>query len=403
MATTAGTGYSENPKSEEAGVEAARAALAEAGAGSCDLAILYSTPKHDPARLRDGIRAVIGPSARLIGGYAMGIITRDRLGYGGCQMGVAVVSSDTVKVDTFIEEGLPDNEYEVGRALGLQIKSRTYAGQPNLLLMYDAIRKRTATGLAINLATPILEGMGQSLGSWPPGAGVGMLGDLQWNPTYQWFDDRIEQGSAMALVLSGSARMDTIIMHGCRPSSDYHSVTRADGNTVLEIDGKPALQFVGDFFGPEADRSWEEYPLFVTLGVNKADKFDEFKEENYAARMCMDIDRERGGLIMFDPDLQEGSEFQFMRREIDFESMRQRTQTFLQGIDKRQCFLALYFDCAGRTAEYSGMEREEAEVIQEVIGSEMPLLGVYSGVEIGEVKGKIEPLDWSGVLCVLSG
>ena len=90
MTTKAGVGYSDNPYSRDAGVEAAGAALAEAGIETCGLAILYSTPKHDPSQLRDGIRAAIGPGASLIGGYAVGIITRNRLGYGGCEVGVAV-------------------------------------------------------------------------------------------------------------------------------------------------------------------------------------------------------------------------------------------------------------------------------------------------------------------------
>ncbi len=402
MTTKAGVGYSENPNSRDAGVEAAGAALAEAGIETCGLAILYSTPKHDPGQLREGIRAAIGPGASLIGGYAVGIITRNRLGYGGCEVGVAVVSSDTVNFDMFIEGGLPDNEYNVGRALGKQITSKNYSGETAILLMYDAVKKRTSSGLALNVATPILAGMGQSLGKWPPAAGVGMLGDLQWNPTYQWFNDRIEQGTAMSLVVSGAARMDTIIMHGCRPSSDYHTITKADGNTVLEIDGKPAVKFVEEFLGPQSDKSWEEYPLFVTFGVNRAGKFDEFREENYAARLCMDVDSERGGLVMFEPDLKAGTEIQMMRRDIDFDSMRARAREFLKRAAHRKPFLALYFDCAGRAAEYCGLEREEAEVIQEVIGPNMPLLGVYSGVEIGPVKGNIEPLDWSGVLCMFS-
>ena len=156
MTTKAGVGYSENPNSRDAGVEAAGAALAEAGIETCGLAILYSTPKHDPSQLREGIRAAIGPGASLIGGYAVGIITRNRLGYGGCEVGVAVVSSDTVNFDMFIEGGLPDNEYNVGRALGKQITSKNYSGETAILLMYDAVKKRTSSGLALNIATPIL-------------------------------------------------------------------------------------------------------------------------------------------------------------------------------------------------------------------------------------------------------
>ena len=402
MATTVGVGYSENPRSSEAGVEAARAALAEAGVEKSDLAIMFSTGKHDPRQLRDGVRSVIGPAARLIGGYAMGIITKDRLGYLGYQVGVAVMSSDSVRVDMFIERGLPDNEYDVGLALGKQIRSKTYQGEPNILLMYDSAKERTTEGVALNFATPLIEGLGQSLKVWPEAAGVGMAGDPRWDPTYQWFDDRIEQSTAMALVLSGGVRLDTTIMHGCRPSSAYHTITKTEGPRVLEIDGRPALDVIAQLLGSESAKSWEDYPLFVTLGVNKGDKFGDFREEDYANRLCMAVDREQRALIMFEPNLKAGSEVQLMRRSIDFDYIRQRAEDLHQRIGARRPFFALYIDCAGRASAFCGMEREEAEEVQKVIGPRVPLLGMYSAVEIARVGEDMQALDWTGVLCVFS-
>ena len=409
MSTKAGVGYSENPKSLEAGAEAASAAMAQAGVGRCDLAIVYSTEKHDPTQLRNGLRSIIGPSARLIGGYAVGIITADRLGYEGHQVGVAIVNSDSLQIEMFVQPRLPDNEAQVGFALAQQIKSRRYRGEPNLLLMYDAVKRSAAEGLELNMATPLIEGMSNALGTWPPTAGVGMTGRMQWNPTFQWFDDRIEQNTAMALVLAGGVRMDTVIMHGCKPSGAYHKITKADGNTVLEIDGRPALDVVRQMLGTTSDRSWEEYPLsweeyplFVTLGSNKGDKFADFKEENYANRLCMAIDKERKGLVMFEPDLVPGTEVRLMRRSIDFEYIGARAGQLLDSLEPRRPFLSIYIDCAARASSYCGTEREEAEEVQRVIGSRMPLLGMYSGVEIARVGAEMQALDWTGVLCVFS-
>jgi len=404
MTTKAGVGYSENPKSFDAGIEVASAAMAEAGVDKCDLAIMYSTSKHDPSELRDGVRSKIGPAARLIGGYSIGAITNDKLGYEGYQVGLAVISSDSMKVDMFIEKGLPDNEYRVGVKLAAQIKSKAFEGTPNILLMYDGIKDKPLEGMVfnLNLATPLIEGMEESLGTWPPAAGVGMLGDFQGQPTYQWFDDRIEQHAAMALVLSGGVQMDTIIIHGCKPSGGYHKITKAEGNTVLEIDGKAAAEAIAGFLGPDSYKSWEDYPFFVTLGVNKGDKFGEFNEEEYANRLVMGVDKDRGGLIMFEPDLKEGSEIQLMQRSLDFGYIRQRAEVLLNRIGDRQPILALYIDCAGRASAYSGTEGEEAEEIQKIIGAKMPLLGMYSGVEIAKVGADMQALDWTGVLCVLS-
>lgn len=402
MGTKFGVGYTENPKSFEAGVEMAKQAMSEAGIEKCDLAILYSTSKQDPFQLGDGVRSVIGPTARLIGGYSMGIITRDYLGYEGYQAGIAVMSSDSIKVDMFKTNSLPDNEVNSGIALGEQIKSKNYKGDPNILLMYDAIKEQTVTGMSLNLATPLLEGIEKSIGTWPNTAGVGMMGDFQWNRTHQWFDKEIFQDCAMALVLSGGVRMDTIIMHGCKPSSDYHTITKADGNVVLEIDGKPAVDMIANMLGEGSSLSWQDFPLFVTLGINKGDRYGEFKEEEYANRLCMAVDKERGGLVMFEPDLKEGSEVQLMRRSIDFQYIGQRAQKLLDSIGERKPLFALYIDCAGRASAYCGTESEEAEEVQKVIGSKMPLLGMFSGVEIAKVGNDMQALDWTGVLCVFS-
>jgi hypothetical protein len=399
MTTKAGVGYSEKTASKEAGIEAAKAAIEGLGGASCSLAIVYSTSKHDPAQLRDGIRSVIGAQARLIGGYGVGIITKDKLAYGGAEVGVAVFSSDTMTTDMFIEKGLPNNERAVGVKLGNQIKNTEFKGTPNIVLMYDSIKTQ---GTALNLATPLLEGMSESLQNFPPTAGIGLLGDMQFNLTHQWFDDRIEEQSAMALVLSGGVRMDTVIMHGCRPSGDYHVITKAEGAVVLEIDNKPALDVIAELLGPGSDKSWEDYPLFITLGVNKGDKFGEFKEEDYANRLCMAIDKERKALIMFEPDLKAGSEVQLMRRSLDFDYIAARAQKLYDELGSRKPFFALYIDCAGRASAYCATEKEEAAEVQRVIGSRMPLLGLYSGVEVAKVGPKLQALDWTGVLCVFS-
>lgn len=402
MTTRAGVGFSERPDSLEAAREAATAAVEQLEGGRCDLALVYCTAKHDQALVHKAVRAAVGPRARIVGGCGIGVISTDRLGYEGCQLGVAVLSSDSVEVDVFAQGGLVDNEYEVGRALGAQIGAADYAGPPNVLLMYDAVKRPLAEGLAFNKATTLLEGLGEALGSWPPIAGCGLVGDHHFQPTQQWVDDRLERQTALALVLSGKVRMDTVILHGLRPMSSYHTVTETEGELILGLDGRPTLTVIDELLGPERTRGWEDYPFFLVLGANKGDRFGEFREGDYVNQLCVGIDRTRQAMVMVEPYLKPGDEVQLMRRGIDFGYVRERVDDLRAKVGDRRPFLALYIDCAGRTALSAGTQEEEAAGVQEALGGEVPLLGMYSATEIARVGDEVQAHNWTGVLCMLS-
>ncbi len=401
MTTKAGVGHSDLSDSYGAGAAAARMAMQSAAIERADLVLLFSTSKHDPVRLRDGVREVVGPNARLMGGYAVGIITHDFLSYDGSEVGVAVLSSDTARIDMFIESGLNDNEPAAGEALGRQIARHGIPVDASLILLYDTVNLVSGT-FKMNMATPLVQGMSRCIETWPSVAGMGMIGDMQLQPTWQWFDDRVEQQAAMALMLSGGIRMDTVILHGCRPASGYRAITKTDGATVLEIDGRPALEVIAEMLGPDVGLSWEDYAFFVTLGVNRGEKFGEYREEDYANRLCIGIDAERQGMVMFENDLKPGMEVQIMRRSLDFRYIGERVKRLLALAEGRKPLLAYYIDCAGRAAAYSGLDEEEAVEVQNALPAEIPLLGVYSGVELAKVGGHLQALDWTGVLCLFS-
>ena len=404
--TRAGTGYSENTDSRTAGTEAARAALSQTGGDSCDLVLLFATDKHDPVLVRAGVRSVVGPGPRIVGGASMGVMTSSHLGYEGYQVGVAVIKSESMRADLFVQGGVAGNEYDVGCALGAQIHAAAtagaFVGEPNLLLLYDIVNRGMSEGFSLNMATPLLAGIEKSLGKWPRTAGGGLMGSMQWNPGFQWFDDRIEQHNAMALVFHGGVRMDATIIHGCKPSSVYHTITKADHNVVLELDGEPILDVVARLSGSADASDWRDYPLFITLGINNGERFGEYREDDYAVRLCMDVDMERRGLVFFGDDLQAGTVVQLMRRSIDYEYIRQRAEALLGGLDGRRPFLALYLDCAGRASAFCGSDREEAEEVQKAVGPNMPLLGWYVGCEIAKAGSVMQSHNWTGILCVLS-
>ena len=107
-------------------------------------------------------------------------------------------------------------------------------------------------------------------------------------------------------------------------------------------------------------------------------------------------------LVASAPDLVPGMEVQLMRRSLDFEYVARRTRELLARASGRWPRFALYIDCAGRAGAYCGEDREEAAEVRRALGDEIPLLGFYSGIEIAAVAGTVQPLDWTGVLCLFS-
>jgi small ligand-binding sensory domain FIST len=110
---------------------------------------------------------------------------------------------------------------------------------------------------------------------------------------------------------------------------------------------------------------------------------------------------ERKALVMFEPDLEPGAQVQLMRMSMDLEYVGARVEEALARLDGRRPVLAVYIDCAGRCAAMSTLESEDGHVVRDAIG-DIPLLGFYTGVEVAEVRDAVRPLDWTGVLCILS-
>ena len=113
------------------------------------------------------------------------------------------------------------------------------------------------------------------------------------------------------------------------------------------------------------------------------------------------------GIVLFEPDLEEGTEILFMLRDSKkmIESARVNSIELMEEIkaDGRKPVLGLYIDCAGRSASFSNTTTEEASEVQKVFKQyNTPLLGFYSGVEIAPLLGNSKGLDWTGVLLVLA-
>lgn len=398
-----GTAYSQNENSFEAGVEIAKSAVGSQTLSGHTLFLLFATPTHDAQMLIKGMRSVVGESPAIIGGTTIGVVTNEFLSYAGVMAGAGFISADDPFYKINTEDSIMDRESEAGVNLGKKIAEGNGSIDSSLLLLYDCMKftHDESDQLLFNLSVPFLEGILSQIKQWPANvAGMGVIGDMTGASSCAiWADDYIARHGLASVTISGSLKMDTVILQGTSPAGGYHTITKAAHNRIIEIDGKPALEAIDEMTG--GGMSWEDYPLFITLGANHGDKFGDYIPENYSNRFCLAIDKEEKSLIMMENDLKEGEEVQLMRRDIDFKYIQPKIELLKVKLGNRKPVFAFYIDCIGRVSAFSGMPEEEAlEVIRHL--GDVPLFGVFSGVEIANIGKGVKPLDWTGVVCLFS-
>lgn len=398
MATKIGVAHSNRTNTAAAAIEAATNALEKAGIEKPDFALIFCSGKHNPQVFLANIRSVLG-EIPMIGGSSIGIITEDFIGYEGFEVGVTVFASDTLSFKIFAQPDLNIDERKAGEALGKQINRVQGETDKALLVFYDSSKQQNPPML--NFATWLFEG----LESWLPKnivcAGAGLLADMQLNTTFQFFNDEVLTQNVVAVLISGDCTMQTNIMHGCKPASAYLTITKAEGPVIFEIDNRPALEVIDELLGNNHNLEWKDFSLFVTLGVNKGEKFGSFDEKEYANRLLLAVDIPSRSLIMFEPDLKTGDEVQLMQRSVNLDYIQTGIDDMKSKLDGEKPVFSFYINCAGRAKPYAGGEFEDAEEIQKGM-KRIPFMGFYSGVEVAKVKNKLQPLDWTGVLCLLS-
>jgi small ligand-binding sensory domain FIST len=253
----------------------------------------------------------------------------------------------------------------------------------------------------------LIEGLSKNKRSDCLALGAGLLGSFEFGPTRQFCLDQVRSQSVVGLTLAGPFQPYFRICHGCTPLDGiYHTITRMQGDQIYEIDHEPVAHVIDGACGSQAWR--QQRPVnVITLGVNCGEKFDTPQESNYINRLITGVLPDERGIGIFEPDLHEGAEVQFMLRDPEkmIESAQLNSLALIEEVlnDGRKPVCGIYIDCAGRSASLSHTLVEEAALVQDAFNQhDIPLLGFYSGVEIAPLMGKSRGLDWTGVLVVIA-
>lgn len=403
----AGIGFRNVEDALMSGREIAKQAIENGEINNPRFAIAFCSSDVDADQLLTGIRETIGTDVPVLGGSGIGILTNDVVSYEDHPAGIILVEDNDIEIQLVSATGLDKGELQVGRDLADQLAPED---DDLLILFYDSISRLREENLPpiMNSSRPLLQGIEEKIGLGIPIIGGGTVGDYGLSSTIQFAGDRVQSQTATALLLRGDFHADWRIMHGCTPKDGvYHTITKMDGAIVYEVDDRPIVETINEMYDSE---DWQrQIPVTrLSIGVHHGEKFPStVSESEYINRLIIGPLPDKSGIVLFEADLEEGTEIQFMLRDTKtmIDSARRNTELLVREIidSGKKPQWAFYIDCAGRTAMASGCLTEEASEVQEICNRNgIPLFGFFSGVEIAPFFNKSRGLDWTGVLTVFS-
>ena len=369
--TRIGAGLSTEPGAAEAAREAAGRARAELDDAAVDLAFCFLSPTH--LEQAEDATAVVHEQLRprhLLSCVADGVVAGARELEGG--PGAAVWAAE-----------LPGAEVECFHLAAVETETEiAVTGFPPL----------DDPSLVAFLADPFTFPVGPFLTKLnDQRAGLPLVGGIAaggGEPEAQSLivDGEMHANGAIGVVVSGAPVL-TAVSQGCAPIGRDLVVTRADGNIVHELAGKPALERLREEIEglPPADRLLAAQGILVGLVIDE--NKPEYSRGDYLMRAVLGADEETGAIAIGE-QVRVGQTLRFHVRDASSadEDLRETLERTL-GDETANAAGALLFTCNGRGTQMFPAPDHDASMVSRALGGR-PVAGFFCGGEIGPIGGR---------------
>jgi small ligand-binding sensory domain FIST len=377
----AGAGISTAPDARRAGTEAAQAALE--GCGRADSALLFAAPGYGPElpALLDAAISTLGTEA-VVGASAHGVLGCGREFENGAD--VAVLAVRGMEAETFLLTDLAGEEDHAGEEIAARLDGPRESDLVVLLPDTQAIHP-----------LPLLDGLREALG---PARLVGAgAADPVSDAPRQWSGRSIESGAVSGLVWRAPVAPRIGVTQACRPASELFSVSRAEGHWVLEIDGRPALDVYREVARGPLGEDLRRAAAFVLVAL-PAPGQESLEPGTYRVRNVVGFDPQRRAFAIPETP-SKGDPIALVLREP--ESARDDLKAMLGRLDGTPPVLGLYLNCCARGESFFGVPGLESAYLENALGSETPVAGMFGSCEFGPIGDTPELLTYTGVLALL--
>jgi small ligand-binding sensory domain FIST len=191
---------------------------------------------------------------------------------------------------------------------------------------------------------------------------------------------------ALVLRLGPDTRLRTLVAQGCRPIGHAYVATRTNGQSIYELDGKPAVEVMQELFktlSPE-DKDVFRHSLFIGIEMDK--KLVEMRSDRLLVRDLLGVDPNSGAVGVATP-VKTYDVVQFVLR--DSASAEAELATLLEHKHDSgsRPHGALLVSCVGRGRHLFGRVDHDPELFNARFG-DIPLGGFFASGEIAPVGGR---------------
>lgn len=383
MQTFASSFYSLESDSSDAGRLAAQKLKQDFGAERLRAVLVYATMNHDHGALLEALRAELPEDVILLGTSGQGVVGDDDLSEEGMVMGVMGFGGEALRASAAVQREVQIESKEKGRAMARDLKEKLGAEPKMVVTFYDPLcgidAEAMIAGMRMELSCPIA------------GAGSGQPWGVPLETVQFWETEAMNHG-AVALALNGPFTTEIGLSHGTVPSGIHGVVTKAQGNTIVEIDGRPAIEVWREVTGcADNELLHQSHFAIWAVGVERSANVGGEEKIDRVIRGAFGFDPQNGGVIL-QAAVPEGTRIMLHHRTIEevLSGTATMAEELRQRLDGRSPWAVLGFECAARTYPFLGPvnTRAEHKALRQAIAPRAPWLGMMAWGEIGPCLGQ---------------
>jgi small ligand-binding sensory domain FIST len=199
-------------------------------------------------------------------------------------------------------------------------------------------------------------------------------------------DGEVHTDGAVAVRLRG-VQVLPCVSQGAGPVGPEMTITRAEGNVIGELAGKPAMERLGEVIAALPERERELASAGVLIGLVIDENRPEHERGDFLVRPIIGADRESGAIAIGER-VRVGQTVRLQVRDAASadEDLRQALRAQAQALGSDGAAGALLFTCNGRGSHMFDLPDHDASALEDTLGA--PTAGFFCAGEIGPVGGR---------------